>query len=129
MHPTVRDGDLVTVAPFGARGPRRGEVVFYADAEGRFVAHRVVSVSNETVVTRGDALAADDPRVAREALLGRVVAVAPRRPIFYALDLVARTLGGSAPSAIRVLLALRAATARSLTRLTPKRGGEGGRRS
>jgi signal peptidase I len=75
MAPALRDGDLLTVEPLGyvGRGPLVvGEVVVAERAEV-LVAHRVVSVAADAVVTRGDAQTVDDPPLPRNEILGRVV--------------------------------------------------------
>jgi hypothetical protein len=70
MAPSLNDGDWLRVAP----GPAEpGEVVAYLRS-GRLVAHRLQRFDEVgRAVTRGDALAHDDPPV--DELLGRVVAV------------------------------------------------------
>jgi phage repressor protein C with HTH and peptisase S24 domain len=77
MTPSVRDGDLLTVAPLGDGRIQRGDVVL-ARIGGRLVAHRVVLVDGANAQLRGDA----SPRVDAvpvDALLGRVVGVRRRR--------------------------------------------------
>ncbi len=73
MHPFIRDGDRVTVAPFAGREPRPGDIVAFADpgTDGVRV-HRVVGAAAGRFVLKGDYdLRAD--KVGRDAILGLVV--------------------------------------------------------
>ena len=78
MHPTIRDGELVTVAPVYARSLGPGDVVLYQTAEG-VIAHRLVRVAEiagrARYVCRGDSVATDDAPVEAGAILGRVVTI------------------------------------------------------
>lgn len=69
MHPVIRDEDAVHVEPVSQVHP--GDVVLTLAARG-LTAHRVVSVLDDVVVTRGDnAPEADDP-VEWSRVLGKV---------------------------------------------------------
>lgn len=79
MHPTIRDGERVTVEPIASQMVRRGDILLYRRHE-RVIAHRVVGVrkaSGASVVftLRGDSLSACDAPVRAEQVLGRVVTV------------------------------------------------------
>ena len=55
MTPTFLPGDMLTVRPYGNRRIRRGDVVvFPSPATGDLITHRVVEVSDDGIVTRGD---------------------------------------------------------------------------
>ena len=76
MTPFVRDGDVVTIAPVGAVGPRPGDVLAVELAPGSLlVIHRVVGRANGAWLMRGDNAVAPDGVVPREQVLGRVVRV------------------------------------------------------
>jgi hypothetical protein len=80
MLPALWPGDLVRIEgrKFASLVP--GEIVFYL-REGRLYLHRLVAKrengTNRLLITRGDALPADDPPVPESSLLG--VATAVRR--------------------------------------------------
>jgi Peptidase S24-like len=65
MHPTIRSGDAVEVAPCDASELRRGDIVL-ASMERGLTLHRIVRLSSGGIVMRGDnALHADraiDPK-------------------------------------------------------------------
>ena len=79
MHPTIRDGEMVTVEPLKATRVRRGDIILYRTKSG-LIAHRVMlieSKEDEAYVfhLRGDASTSFDAPVSAEQILGRVVAV------------------------------------------------------
>jgi signal peptidase I len=79
MHPTIRDGERITVEPILAEQVRTGDIILYAAARGP-VAHRVVRVERREAQSalfhlRGDCAATPDAPVVAAQILGRVVSV------------------------------------------------------
>ena len=79
MHPTIREGEAITVAPARPAGIRRGDVILYRSARG-VIAHRVAGVERGpggalVFIPRGDASQSRDDPVEEGAILGRVVTV------------------------------------------------------
>ena len=78
MHPTIRAGDVLVLAPIDPTELRKGAVVL-ARQSGRLVAHRIADITNSDagprVLLRGDALSACAPTVPADAILARVVAI------------------------------------------------------
>lgn len=78
MAPTLRDGDLVTVAPVRVAEVRSGDVLLYATARG-LTAHRVLQRlpggSTTSFRTRGDAPGSAEEQIEAGQVLGRVEAV------------------------------------------------------
>ena len=77
MHPTIRDGEVVTVAPVLTRDIKRGDVLLYL-AERGLTAHRVrrrLPGPETAFCVRGDALGSEEERVAANRVLGRVTSV------------------------------------------------------
>lgn len=98
MHPTIRDGENITVRPLDPALVRRGDVVLYGGRRG-LTAHRVVRLVGERrqpdyFVLRGDNGAGYDEVVDPSRLLGRVSSVErrwmPRDPSSTAARLGAR---------------------------------------
>ncbi|HEY0160546.1 MAG TPA: S24/S26 family peptidase [Thermoanaerobaculia bacterium] len=69
MHPVIREDDAVHVEP--VREVEAGDVALTL-AERGLTAHRVVSVLNGIVVTRGDNATSDDDPLPLERVLGKV---------------------------------------------------------
>jgi signal peptidase I len=79
MHPTIRDGEAVTVEPVDPGKVKRGDIVLYRTAGG-VIAHRVTLIERredkpEVFHLRGDASTSLDAPVRAEQILGRVVSV------------------------------------------------------
>ena len=79
MHPTIRDGEAITVAPAAAGSVRRGDIVLYR-LDRSVIAHRVAGIERDAAkglrfMLRGDACGGRDAPVAAGQVLGRVVAV------------------------------------------------------
>jgi hypothetical protein len=92
MHPAIKEGETVTVAPLSSFDIKRGDILLYI-AGKKVIAHRVVSIKREKndfathskalngkhiFILRGDAsLTCDDPVEAHQ-ILGKVVSVERR---------------------------------------------------
>ena len=78
MVPTIFPGDVLTIHRANAHDIRCGDVVLCA-RDDRFIVHRAVrqvqSSAQLNWLTRGDALAKDDPLVSPSQLLGRVTVI------------------------------------------------------
>ena len=78
MYPTIRDGELITVAAVSTREVVRGDVLLCRHGI-RVLAHRVVGVTPcgtaRFFELRGDAKASCDAPVGADAVVGRVVGV------------------------------------------------------
>ena len=72
MCPALRSGDRLTLGPVRLEELRPGDIVLWSHRE-RVVIHRIVDFEGSDVVTRGDAVEADDGRIPRAAILARVV--------------------------------------------------------
>lgn len=75
MEPEIPVGALVLIREQASYHP--GDVVTYLDGNGNLVTHRLVSLSDGTAVTKGDANNAEDFPIQTEQILGRVRLVLP----------------------------------------------------
>jgi hypothetical protein len=77
MAPFIRDGDVVTVSPFGRARPGVGQVVaFTRPEEGNVVVHRVVARRGRDSYIQGDGVPdCADGIIPAENLLGEVTRV------------------------------------------------------
>ena len=73
MWPRLKSGDVVRVAPIPADGPRVGNIVLVA-RDGGYVLHRVIRLTGNTVLTRGDNQPCPDTPVRPVAVLGVAIA-------------------------------------------------------
>ena len=78
MHPTIRDGETITVEPVAPGIIRCGDIVLYRSRNG-IIAHRVVRIERRgaalVFTPRGDGMPASDAPIAAAEVLGRVVMV------------------------------------------------------
>jgi hypothetical protein len=79
MHPSIRNGETIIVAPLGRSPIRIGDVVLYKQGSVA-LAHRVVQVQPsldrvEELVLRGDGADCCDAPISLDHVLGRVVSI------------------------------------------------------
>lgn len=89
MHPTIKEGETIKVAPVAPLDIKRGDILLYFTGR-KVIAHRVISIkrekSNSTTqsstlnpqhlfILRGDASATCDEPVKAQQVLGKVVSV------------------------------------------------------
>lgn len=120
MAPTLREGDLLEIAPCSAVDLRIGDVIVFASpGDPPLIVHRVIATSGGQIRTRGDRNDFVDPPVAGEAIVGRVTAAwrgGVRRQIAggmvgYARITALRSVLPLAREALRLLPPRRAALA------------------
>jgi len=101
MLPAIWPGDIVTIHSVRLSDVSRGDLVLFFRGQ-RFFVHRVLDVSDDSLLTRGDSVLGPDLPVSSQELLGRVVSI---------------TGAGSmrAPSQLRVIGTLVALAARHST--------------
>ena len=75
MKPILRDGDGLTVEPYGCGKRRVGDIVVFNDPENnQKIIHRIVSIRKEGIRTRGDHNASVDPWILEPGeIIGKVV--------------------------------------------------------
>jgi signal peptidase len=76
MIPFLRDGDVLTVAPFGNRPPLLGEVVAFSDPASKrspLVVHRIVGRHKTGFVVQGDGNGCAPEIVSPENIVGMLV--------------------------------------------------------
>ncbi len=74
MHPTLKAGELLDVEPYVGKPVLRGDVVvFNPDGKEKFVIHRVSTVRDSKIITKGDNNGKTDPwTLSRNHIVGRV---------------------------------------------------------
>jgi signal peptidase I len=79
MYPTIREGDVITVAPIAPDFVQRGDIILYR-LECGVVAHRLVRIDRNRedsfrYIFRSDTWGAWDDPVLAEQILGKVISV------------------------------------------------------
>ncbi|MGH7701795.1 MAG: hypothetical protein ACREMO_01785 [Gemmatimonadales bacterium] len=77
MHPTIENGEVITVEPVEPSEVEPGDIVLYRRRSGA-IAHRVVGVERsgeEVFLLAGDASSSCDSPVRPHQILGRVVSI------------------------------------------------------
>lgn len=72
MEPTISQNDIVIVKK--TNDIKVNDIVTY-EKEGNYITHRVISMSDDTLVTKGDANNTNDISVPRSSLVGKVINV------------------------------------------------------
>jgi signal peptidase I len=78
MTPFIRDGDLITISPVPLR-LRPGDVVPFVNPScNKLMVHRILNVSQEGYLIKGDNNSEPDGRIPASSIIGRVVRVEHR---------------------------------------------------
>ena len=73
MHPAIRDGDIITLAPLGSHRPGRGDVIAFTPQDRqKLIIHRVLKAKNSRYLVRGDHAVTSDGWIPGGNVLGRV---------------------------------------------------------
>jgi hypothetical protein len=99
MIPSIWPGDTLIVERQEMPGLLAGDIAVYM-RHGRLFAHRVMRVAHEPVlslVTRGDAMADDDPLVLSDEVIGRVVTIVPGPRLTYRIKRTLAALRNALP--------------------------------
>jgi Peptidase S24-like len=74
MLPSIWPGDLVDIHRSSLNQISRGDVVLFLRG-CRFIVHRVIEISRDGLITRGDSVLGPDSPVSSDELLGLVVSI------------------------------------------------------
>jgi len=80
MRPFIRDGDFIVVSPVKSSSIRKGDVVFYFNAENKIIVHRIIRKYKKndriTVLIKADASFGFPPeKVDIQNVLGKAIAI------------------------------------------------------
>ena len=76
MFPFIRDGDIITVSPLSGSVPRIGDVLAFTHPEtGKLLVHRIVGMTGNFFLLKGDNRFYIDGFVPKEGILGCVTNV------------------------------------------------------
>lgn len=72
MEPTIHVGDLIIINTKNQEYKKEDIITFY-DVDGSFVTHRIVSIDNEQMITRGDNNNTEDEPLSVDRIVGKYV--------------------------------------------------------
>jgi signal peptidase I len=79
MRPFIRDGDFIVVSPVKSSSIRKGDVVFYSNAENKIIVHRIIRKYKKNdriiVLIKADASFGSPEKVDINNVLGKVIAI------------------------------------------------------
>ena len=73
MEPTIAVGDVIVTK--AQESYAEGDIVTYRDGSGGTITHRILSISDDAFIAKGDANTAQDGEASLDAIVGKVVAV------------------------------------------------------
>ncbi|MCJ7445649.1 MAG: signal peptidase I [Methanotrichaceae archaeon] len=76
MNPTILEKDIIEVKPYDCYEIKAGDIlIFRSPRDGKFIAHRAISVKDWGIFTRGDNNVGADPWcLNHELIVGKVIA-------------------------------------------------------
>lgn len=104
MGGALSDGDVVCIKAVGPQGPRRGDIVLYANQDAEAVLHRVLRVGGQNIHAAGDALITLEGPLDRSAVIGRVVSAEKPSGRTYDLDTPVQRLRASIKALGRLMV-------------------------
>ncbi len=71
MENTLCVGDYIIIKK--SNNYNVGDIVTYKKDNGMYITHRIVSINDDKVTTKGDANKVNDPEISREIIIGKLV--------------------------------------------------------
>ncbi len=75
MLPWIKDLDIIKIFPLTAPLKIGDIVAFYDNLNSRFIAHRVIRLTHDHIMTKGDNCLAPDPPLTRGDIAGKIKVV------------------------------------------------------
>jgi signal peptidase len=73
MWPVLKQGDIIFIKNISPEDIKVDDIIVWQQEEKGFVIHRVIKIKENAIVTRGDANTAEDPPVAFEKIVGKML--------------------------------------------------------
>ena len=73
MWPVLKQGDIIFIKNISPENIKVDDIIVWQQEEKGFVIHRVIKIKEDAIVTRGDANTAEDPPVAFEKIVGKML--------------------------------------------------------
>ena len=79
MHPFIKNDDVLTITPVSLKELKTGDVIaFLRPGSGNPAVHRIVRLSDDVLITKGDNNRETDGSLPEESILGRIELVERR---------------------------------------------------
>lgn len=75
MAPLIRSHDVLSVTPVATEDLRSGHVIAWKRGRDSLVVHRIISITDGSIVTRGDTVNSADGPIDSSQVVGKAVAV------------------------------------------------------
>lgn len=72
MEPEIHLGDMIIINT-NAQNYRRGDVITYRDNSGALVTHRIISIDEKQVITKGDSNNTEDNPITKDQIIGKAL--------------------------------------------------------
>ncbi len=72
MEPTIHIGDLIVIDT-KQESYQAGDIITFYDVDGSFVTHRIISINEETMITKGDNNNTSDEPISVDKIVGKYV--------------------------------------------------------
>ncbi|MDE5630910.1 MAG: signal peptidase I, partial [Bacilli bacterium] len=72
MEPTIKIGDIIIINT-NADDYKQGDIITFNDVNGSFVTHRLVSIDDGKMITKGDANDSEDEEMDTKEIVGKYV--------------------------------------------------------
>jgi signal peptidase I len=73
MWPALKQGDIIFIKKVSPEDIKVDDIIVWQQEERGFVIHRVIKIKENAIITRGDANTAEDPPVAFEKIVGKML--------------------------------------------------------
>jgi signal peptidase I len=79
MWPALKEGDLIFIEGVSREQLAEDDIIVFRNSNGgTFTIHRIVSLEEDTLVTKGDANFNTDPPISYDDIIGRTVTIGKR---------------------------------------------------
>lgn len=72
MEPTIKIGDLIVINT-NEKSYKKNDIITFCDNEGNFVTHRIISINNKSMITKGDNNEVEDEAISTKNIIGKYV--------------------------------------------------------
>ncbi len=71
MEPTIKISDTILIKK--SNNYKKNDIVTYKDSSNEYVTHRIISVNNDSIITKGDANNTEDNPIKEKEIIGKMI--------------------------------------------------------